>query len=62
MTRFVLIRPGDTDFDVQGRIKGNLDIPLNEGGSEQIRQTGQALADLGIGVVYSSACQAARLS
>ena len=30
MVRIVLIRPGSTDFDEQGRITGTLDIPLNE--------------------------------
>ena len=32
MLQIVLIRPGTTDFDEQGRIQGTLDIPLNERG------------------------------
>ena len=30
MFQIYLIRPGATEFDVQGRIQGNLDVPLGE--------------------------------
>ena len=59
MVRVILIRPGTTDYDEQGRIKGTLDIPLNEFGNDQIARTANELADLGIEMVYSSPCQAA---
>lgn len=59
MVRVILIRPGTTDFDEQGRIKGTLDIPLNEFGNDQIARAANELADLGIEIVYSSPCQAA---
>ena len=59
MVRVILIRPGTTDYDEQGRIKGTLDIPLNEFGNYQIARTANELADLGIEMVYSSPCQAA---
>ena len=39
MLKILLIRPGVTDFDEQGRIKGTLDIPLNENGTAQVAQT-----------------------
>ncbi len=57
MVRFVLIRPGQTDFDDQGRIKGNLDIPLNNKGVSQVVRTAEQLADLSIDCVYTSPCQ-----
>jgi probable phosphoglycerate mutase len=59
MVRFVLIRPGTTDFDDQGRIKGNLDIPLNAKGASQVARTAHELADVSIDCIYTSPCQPA---
>lgn len=59
MVRVVLIRPGSTDFDEQGRIKGTLDIPLNETGNQQIQQAANELSNMAIEVVFSAPCQAA---
>ncbi|MFO0902575.1 MAG: histidine phosphatase family protein [Pirellulales bacterium] len=59
MSRIVLIRPGSTDFDEQGRIKGTLDIPLNERGAGQVAQMIEQLSSLGIESLYSSPCQCA---
>lgn len=36
MLTVILIRPGSTDFDEQGRIQGTLDVPLNEQGSAEV--------------------------
>ena len=59
MVRIVLIRPGLTDFDEQGRIKGTLDIPLNARGANQVAQTIEAVTPLKIETIYTSPCQAA---
>ena len=59
MLRFLLIRPGSTDLDDQGRITGSLDIPLSEHGAEQVRQTADELDQMDIEVIYSSPCQSA---
>lgn len=59
MARVVLIRPGSTDFDEQGRIKGTLGIPLNERGAGQVAQMISHLQGLGISLIYSSPCQCA---
>ncbi len=59
MIRVILIRPGTTDYDEQRRIKGTLDIPLNEFGNDQIVRASNELADQSIEVVYSSPCQSA---
>lgn len=59
MLRIVLIRPGSTDFDEQGRIKGTLEIPLNERGASQVARTIQDVSGLSIEVIYTSPCQAA---
>jgi len=57
MLKILLIRPGVTDFDEQGRIKGTLDIPLNENGTAQVAQTIDELASQEIDAIYMSPCQ-----
>jgi broad specificity phosphatase PhoE len=53
MLRILLIRPGSTDLDEQGRIKGTLDIPLSQQGTEQVAKAVGELANLQIDVIYS---------
>lgn len=60
MTQFILVRPGSTDYDQQGRIQGNLDIPLNELGNHEVAKTIDQLKHQGIAVIYCSECAAAR--
>ena len=57
MLKILLIRPGTTDFDEQGRIKGTLDIPLNKQGAEQVAQTVGELSSQDIDAIYVSPCQ-----
>lgn len=57
MLTIVLIRPGSTDYDVQQRIQGSLDIPLNEQGVEEARQTAEQLHDKGLEAIYAPASQ-----
>lgn len=59
MLRFLLIQPGSTDLDEQGRIKGSLDIPLNESGTTQVARTIEQLADVQIDRVYTAPCRSA---
>jgi probable phosphoglycerate mutase len=54
MFQIVLIRPGSTDFDQQGRIQGTLDIPLNEEGIQYVDRIAQELRDLNLEVIYCS--------
>lgn len=59
MVRIYIVRPGATEFDEQGRIKGTLDIPLSQYGSGQVTRTANELAEQGIEVVYAAPCQSA---
>lgn len=59
MLHMVLVRPGATDFDEQGRIKGTLDIPLNDQGASEVAQTVSELADVPLEAIYSAPCQSA---
>lgn len=58
--RVLLIRPGATDFDEQGRIKGSLDMPLSEQGWRQADALAQQLADTPVQCIYTSPCESAR--
>ena len=53
-TRIIAIRHGETAWNVDTRIQGHLDIPLNETGLWQARRLGQALAGEAISTVYAS--------
>ena len=59
MLEIVLIRPGCTDYDLQGRIQGNLDVPLNEQGTTEAARIVEEVRGLGIEVVYASDCEPA---
>ena len=60
MLRIVLIRPGSTDYDVQERIQGSLDIPLNEQGLAEVAATVEQLRDKGIETIYAARVAAGR--
>jgi probable phosphoglycerate mutase len=57
MLQIVLIRPGSTDYDVQDRIQGTLDIPLNDQGVAEVAQTIEQLRDKSIEIVYAPVSQ-----
>jgi probable phosphoglycerate mutase len=53
-TRILAIRHGETAWNVDTRIQGQLDIGLNDTGVWQARRVGHALRDEDIHVIYSS--------
>ena len=53
-TRVLAIRHGETSWNVDTRIQGQLDIALNDTGRWQARQVALALADERIDAIYSS--------
>jgi probable phosphoglycerate mutase len=57
MLQIVLIRPGSTDYDEQGRIVGTLDIPLNEQGTREVQRIIQEIQKLEISTVYCGPCE-----
>ena len=57
MLHIILIRPGSTDYDIQGRIQGSLDIPLNERGRAEAAQTAEQLSGREIEMIYSPVAQ-----
>lgn len=55
----LLIRPGSTDFDEQGRIKGSLDMPLSEEGHRQVESMTGIVRDFKPKIIYTAPCESA---
>jgi probable phosphoglycerate mutase len=53
-TRVIAVRHGETDWNVETRMQGQLDIPLNDKGRWQAERVAEALADESIDAIYSS--------
>ena len=53
-TTVILVRHGETAYNVQGRSQGILDIPLNENGLKQAKLLAKSLKDYPIDVFISS--------
>jgi len=53
-TRLILIRHGETEWNVEGRYQGQADPPLNQRGLAQAHQLAQKLRGVGLDVLYSS--------
>ncbi len=53
-TRLIVLRHGETAWNVDTRIQGHLDIPLNERGRWQASRTAQALMDEPVRAIYAS--------
>ena len=56
-TRIIAIRHGETAWNVDTRIQGHLDIPLNDTGLWQARQVARALAGEPLSAIYASDLQ-----
>ena len=59
MVKVLLIRPGSTEYDQQGRMQGCLDVPLSEEGSIEVGRVVEELRDYEIDAIYSSPCRSA---
>jgi broad specificity phosphatase PhoE len=60
MLRILLVRPGATASDEQGRIKGSLDMPLSQEGSKQVEKMVRELANLRLDFIYCGPCESAQ--
>ncbi len=56
VSRVLLVRPGATDFDDQGRMKGSLDMPLSRRGQEQVTSLTEQVSAIKIKTIYAAPC------
>ena len=59
MLKVILLRPGSTEFDLQGRIVGTLDLPLSAEGSAEVATAIEGLNGDQVAMVYCSPSQCA---
>ena len=60
MLQILLIRPGTTEYDQQGRVQGTLDIPLCEDGRQEVEALLGQVKDQPIAAIYTSPLQSAQ--
>ena len=53
-TRLILVRHGETDWNLEGRYQGQADLPLNERGREQAKLLAERLRGERIEAIYAS--------
>lgn len=53
-TRFCLLRHGETDWNVDGRLQGQFDVPLNDRGRAQAEAAARRLAEFPFSRIVSS--------
>ena len=58
--RIYVARHGQTDWNLEGRLQGGTDIPLNATGRQQAVQLGERLKNIRLDAVYSSALRRSR--
>ena len=59
MTYLYLVRHGQTDWNIEDRWQGQIDVPLNARGRQQAEQVAAELAGEGISAIYASDLQRA---
>jgi probable phosphoglycerate mutase len=60
VTEILLIRHGETDWNVEKRLQGHSDIPLNSEGMRQAAALGRVLRDEPLDAIFASDLQRAR--
>ena len=60
MLEVLLIRPGATTFDEDGRIKGSLDIPLSPKGIQQAEAAAKSFSGMKLDCLYVAPCESAQ--
>jgi len=54
MTTLILVRHGETDWNVEGRWQGQIDVPMNINGHHQAQLMADSLIHASISAIYSS--------
>ncbi len=59
MLTIALIRPGESEYDSQGRVQGNLDVPLSIEGQRQVERVALELGGAELEMIYGPDCEPA---
>lgn len=59
MLTIALIRPGESEYDSQGRVQGNLDVPLSTDGQRQLERVALELGGAELELIYGPDCEPA---
>lgn len=54
ISKIYIVRHGVTDWNIEGRLQGREDIPLNDEGRTQAEKCGEALAEIKFDMIISS--------
>lgn len=60
MGKLIVVRHGETEFNVEGRYTGRVDVSLNKKGLEQAKITAAKLKDMSIDIIISSTLKRAK--
>ncbi|MCM3567991.1 histidine phosphatase family protein [Neobacillus mesonae] len=60
MTTICIVRHGETDWNLAGKLQGSTDIPLNEKGIQQAKESGQYLKNSNWEVIITSPLKRAK--
>jgi len=60
MEKLIVVRHGETNYNVEGRYCGGTDIGLNEKGQEQAKILAQKLQNMSIDIIFSSTLRRAK--
>ena len=60
--RVLIVRPGQTELDEQGRIAGSLDVPLSDDGVQQIEKLAKDFDEIQVDKVFAGPSAASRQS
>jgi broad specificity phosphatase PhoE len=60
LSQVLLVRPGATEFDDQGRIKGCLDMPMSDRGRMQVNSLMEEVTGFNLKAIYAAPCESAR--
>lgn len=58
--KIYMIRHGETDWNVENKLQGRSDIPLNEKGRQLAKITGEALREVPFSAIYTSPLKRAK--
>lgn len=54
LKRLIIVRPGETDWNLSGQWQGWVAAPLNEHGRQQVQRLANFMRNIGISALYSS--------